>query len=381
MIRKEFLPVSRPDVSEKEITKVAEILRSGWWTTGPVVTEFENNTIEYLRDSEDLYAVGVNSCTSGLHLALIASGIGSQDEVIIPTWTFAATAQVVEWIGAIPVLCDIEEDSLNIDLSKAEKLITSRTKAIIPVHMAGYPCDLDGLRNLARKYNLKVIEDAAHAFGTKYYQRKIGNFSDLCVFSFYATKTLATGEGGMVVSRDKQLIEKIRQKSYFGINKEAFKRYGATGAWFYDIEDLGYKCNLDSIHAALGLAQLERLDQMVAIRRQIAKRYRDGLSGLVDFTADSDRHFHPYHLFIIKLRSPAITRNDLIIELKKRNIGSSVHFIPLHMHSYYKKRFPENNFPVANKTFSNVLSIPMFSAMTIEDADYVIDQLKIILGG
>ncbi|MDD5774006.1 MAG: DegT/DnrJ/EryC1/StrS family aminotransferase, partial [bacterium] len=370
-----------PDVSEKEITKVVEVLRSGWWTTGPVVTEFENKAIEYLRDSEDLYAVGVNSCTSGLYLALIASGIVPQDEVIIPTWTFAATAQVVEWIGAIPVLCDIEEDSLNIDLSKAEKLITSRTKAIIPVHMAGYPCDLDGLRNLARKYNLKVIEDAAHAFGTKYYQRKIGNFSDLCVFSFYATKTLATGEGGMVVSRDKQLIEKIRQKSYFGINKEAFKRYGATGAWFYDIEELGYKCNFDSIHAALGLAQLERLDQMVAIRRQIAKRYRDGLSGLVDFTADSDRHFHPYHLFIIKLKSPAITRNDLIIELKKRNIGSSVHFIPLHMHSYYKKRFPENNFPVANKTFSNVLSIPMFSAMTIEDADYVIDQLKIILGG
>jgi perosamine synthetase len=185
MIRKEFLPFSRPEVSEEEIKAATEVLRSGWWTTGPKVTEFEDRIVDYLKDSDRLYAVGLNSCTAGLHLSLATLGIGPGDEVIVPTWTFAATAQVVDWVGAKLVLCDVEEDSLNIDLKKASRLVTSRTKAIIPIHMAGYPYDIDGINKLAQKHGLRVIEDAAHAIGTRYFGRKIGNFSDLAVFSFY----------------------------------------------------------------------------------------------------------------------------------------------------------------------------------------------------
>lgn len=381
MIRKEFLPISRPDVSGEEIKEAAAVLRSGWWTTGPKVTEFEDKIVDYLKDSDQLYAVGLNSCTAGLHLSLAALGIGPGDEVIVPTWTFAATAQVVDWVGAKLVLCDVEEDSLNIDIKKASRLVTSRTKAIIPVHMAGYPCDIDGINKLARKHGLKVIEDAAHAIGTRYFGRKIGNFSDLAVFSFYATKNLAMGEGGLVASRDKGLIESIRKKSYFGINKQAFKRYGKTGAWFYDIEEMGYKYNLDSLHAAIGLVQLKKLDKMLAKRRKLAAFYRKELRGLVGFTKDSDEHFHNYHLFMIRIGSSGPDRDKLIIELKKRNIGTGVHYIPLHMHSYYKKRFHGGDFPVANKVFNEILSIPMFSAMTVKDAGYVTGHLKELLRG
>lgn len=381
MIRKEFMPVSRPEVSGDEIKEVAAVLRSGWWTTGPKVTEFENGIVEYLKDSDQLYAVGLNSCTAGLHLSLAVLGIGSGDEVIVPTWTFAATAQVVDWVGAKLILCDVEEDTLNLDLTKASRLITSKTKAIMPVHIGGYPCDMDGIDKLAGKHGLKVIEDAAHAIGTRYLGKKIGNFSDLTVFSFYATKNLAMGEGGLVVSKDKDLIEAIRKKSYFGINKQAFKRFSKTGNWFYDIEEMGYKCNLDSIHAAIGMVQLRKLDRMLARRRKIAALYRQELRGVVGFTRDSDEHFHNYHLFTIKVDSQGPNRDHLIDELKKRNIGTSVHYIPLHMHSYYKKRFPGSDFPIANKVFRQILSIPIFSAMTIRDAEYVIKNIKILLKG
>ncbi len=381
MIRKDFLPFSRPEVSDEEVKAAAAVLRSGWWTTGPKVTEFEDKIVDYLKGPEQLYAVGLNSCTAGLHLSLEALGIGPGDEVIVPTWTFAATAQVVDWVGAKLVLCDVEEDSLNIDLEKASRLVTSRTKAIIPVHIAGYPCDIDGINKLAQRHGLKVIEDAAHAIGTRYFGKKIGNFSDVAVFSFYATKNLAMGEGGLVVSRNKDLIESIRKKSYFGINKQAFKRYGKTGNWFYDIEEKGYKYNLDSLHAAIGLVQLKKLDRMLAKRRKLAAFYRKELDGLAGFTKDSDEHFHNYHLFMIKTGSSGQERDSLIIELKKRNIGTSVHYIPLHMHSYYKKRFCAGDFPVANKIFNEILSIPMFSSMTVKDAGYVTGHLKELLRG
>ena len=379
MSRKDFLPLARPNVTSEEILAVTETLQSGWWTTGPKVTEFENAIANYLKEDDELYAVALNSCTSGLHLSLLALGIGKEDEVIVPTWTFAATAQVVEWVGAKLVLCDIEEDSLNIDVEKAEKLITHKTKAIIPVHMAGYPCDMNAIAVLAEKYNLKIIEDAAHAIGTKYCGKKIGNFSDLTVFSFYATKNLAMGEGGGVVSKNRELIDRIRKLSYFGINKEAFKRYEKTGSWLYDIEEIGYKYNLDSIHAAIGIVQLKKVDNMNKLRREIANLYKENLIRQLKFTADSDEHYHIYHLFIIKAPTNVIGRDNLIDELKKRNIGASVHFIPLHMHSFYKNRFSQENFQIANKVFPEVLSIPIFPSMTIEDINYVIDNLNNIL--
>ena len=220
----DFLPLAKPDITEEEDDAVVDVVRSGWWTTGPKVVEFENALSDYLGKNEKIHVVGLNSCTSALFLSLVALGIKHGDEVIVPTWTFAATAQVVEWVGAKVILCDVEPDTLNIDIEKAERLITDRTKVIIPVHFAGYPCNMAELSKLARKYKLKVIEDAAHAIGAEYREIKIGNFSDITCFSFYATKNLAMGEGGAAVSNNEELIEKIRKLSYFGINKNSFNR-------------------------------------------------------------------------------------------------------------------------------------------------------------
>ncbi|MCX6077354.1 MAG: DegT/DnrJ/EryC1/StrS family aminotransferase [Campylobacterales bacterium] len=373
-----FIPLARPDIGDEEIDLVVEAIKSGWLTTGPKVTEFENKLSEYLKADDEIFSVGLNSCTSALFLALKALDIKADDEVIVPTWTFAATAQVVDWIGAKVVLCDIEENSLNIDVRKAEKLITNKTKAIIPVHIAGYPCDMEAVSKLARKYNLKVIEDAAHAIGTSYRDKKIGNFSDVTCFSFYATKNLAMGEGGAAVSKNNNIIEKIRKLSYFGINKEAFKRYEKSGRWFYDIEEIGYKANLDSIHAALGIVQLKKLDYMNQRRREIASYYRKNLSNKLVFNEDSNEHYHTYHLFPIRLPE-SIKRDDFIEELKENNIGASVHFIPLHLHTFYKNR-SNNSFEVADKVYKSILSIPMCSAMSDAEVKYVVETINKIIG-
>jgi len=373
-----FIPLARPDIGDEEVNLVAETIRSGWLTTGPKVEEFESLLSNYLKYDDEIYSVGLNSCTSALFLALIALGIKENDEVIVPTWTFAATAQVVDWIGAKVVLCDIEEDSLNIDIAKVEQLITDKTKAIIPVHIAGYPCDMGAIGNLAKKYNLKIIEDAAHAIGTSYKDKKIGNFSDITCFSFYATKNLAMGEGGAAVSKDQTLIEKIRKLSYFGINKEAFKRYEKTGRWFYDIEEIGYKANLDSIHAALGIVQLNKLDKMNQRRREIAAYYRENLSDKLIFNKDSTEHFHTYHLFPIRLPKQ-IKRDEFIENLKENNIGASVHFIPLHLHTFYKNR-DNRKFEIADKVFESILSIPMCSAMSDIEVKYVVKTINKIIG-
>jgi len=373
-----FIPLARPDIGDEEVNLVAETIRSGWLTTGPKVEEFESLLSNYLKYDDEIYSVGLNSCTSALFLALIALGIKENDEVIVPTWTFAATAQVVDWIGAKVVLCDIEEDSLNIDIAKVEQLITDKTKAIIPVHIAGYPCDMGAIGNLAKKYNLKIIEDAAHAIGTSYKDKKIGNFSDVTCFSFYATKNLAMGEGGAAVSKDKGLIEKIRKLSYFGINKEAFKRYEKAGRWFYDIEEIGYKANLDSIHAALGIVQLNKLDKMNQRRREIAAYYRENLSDKLIFNKDSAEHFHTYHLFPIRLPKQ-IKRDEFIENLKENNIGASVHFIPLHLHTFYKNR-DNRKFEIADKVFESILSIPMCSAMSDIEVKYVVKTINKIIG-
>jgi len=374
-----FIPLAKPHITDEEVEAVSEVIKSGWWTTGPKVTEFENELSKYLYENDNIYTLGLNSCTSALFLSLIALDIKEGDEVIVPTWTFAATAQIVEWTGAKLVLCDIDSETLNIDIYRAEKLINNRTKAIIPVHIAGYPCDMEGIFSLAKKYNLKIVEDAAHAIGTKYKNSKIGNFSDLTCFSFYATKNLAMGEGGAVVSKNKELIEKIRKLSYFGINKEAFKRYEKNGRWFYDIEKLGYKSNLDSIHATLGIVQLKKLDKMNARRREIADIYINNLSKKLKFTKNNFKHYHTYHLFPIILPEN-INRNDFIEKLKEKNIGSSVHFIPLHLHEFYKNRFDDNDFKIANKIFKQVLSIPMYPSMSNSEVKYVIKVINTILG-
>lgn len=378
MIRNDFLPLARPSIGEEEVEAVSEVVRSGWWTTGPKVLEFQDALASYLQEKEMLQVAALNSCTSALFLALKALGIREGDEVIVPTWTFAATAQVVEWLGAVPLLCDIEGDSLTIDTARAQELATPKTKAIVPVHIAGYPCDMDKVADLARQNGLRVVEDAAHAIGTSYRGTRIGNFSDVTCFSFYATKNLAMGEGGAAVSRDGSLIAEIEKLAYFGINKEAYKRYNKSGTWLYDIEELGYKCNLDSMHAALGLAQLKKLDRLNARRRQIAARYRSGLDDCISFTRDSDEHYHTFHLFPVLLPG-SVDRDGFIAALKERNIGASVHFIPLHRHSHYRPRYPEGFFPVADRYYERVVSIPMFPSMTDEDVDYVILHINDIM--
>lgn len=379
MIRKDFLPLARPSIEQDEIDAVVDVVKSGWLTTGPKSGEFEHKFTQYLKGDTPLYTAGLNSCTSAMFLALKALGIKAEDEVLVPTWTFAATIHVVEWLGAVPVLCDIEPDTLNIDLSKAEKKITKKTKGMIPVHMGGYPCDLDRIHELSTNFGLKVVEDAAHAIGTRYKGRKIGNFSHVTCFSFYVTKNLTMGEGGAAVSRDKGLIDKIAQLAYFGINKEAHKRYKREGTWFYDIEHTGYKCNLDSLHAAIGLTQLEKLDALNSRRRQIARLYRNNLSRDLGFTKDSDDdHFHTYHLFQIILPR-GCDRDGFISKMKECNIGCSVHFIPLHRHSAYEAAYPANTFPVADDLFERIVSIPMFPAMTDEDVSYVITHINRIV--
>ncbi len=378
MKRHDFIPVARPDLGQEELDAVAEVLRSGMLTTGPKVTEFEQGFAEYLKADEPLFAVGMTSCTAALFLALKVLGVKADDEVIVPTWTFAATAQVVEWLGARPILCDIDADSLNIDPGQAEKNITGKTKALMPVHMAGFPCEMAAIQDLANSYNLRVVEDAAHTIGTEYKSVKIGNFSDITCFSFYATKNLAMGEGGAAVSKDPSLVESMRKLSYFGINKEAFKRYEQTGSWFYDIEALGYKFNLDSLHAAIGLAQLKKIDRMNKRRREIAKRYREGLDPAITFTSDSEEHLHTYHLFPIVLPE-SIERNVFMKKLAEMNIGSSVHFIPLHRHSHYRKKYEPGRFPVADRIFERVVSIPMYSSLADSDVAYVVENINDII--
>lgn len=375
-MRSDFLPLARPCITDAEVEAVAEVLRSGYLTTGPKVSEFEEAVAGYIGDS--VSAVALNSCTAGLYLALLVYGIKEGDEVILPTWTFAATGHVVLWSGATPVLCDVEDSSLNIDTHKMEALINKRTKALIPVHYAGYPCEMDKIMQLAKKHNLRVIEDAAHAIGTEYRGKKIGSFGELAVFSFYATKNLACGEGGMVVLKDKAIIEKIRKLSYFGINKHAFDRYTQKGSWYYQIEELGYKYNMDSIHAALGLAQLQRLEQMNSRRREIAKLYREGLDKRIRLTQDSSQHLHNYHLFPIRIDPKIIKRDILIQKLKEHNIGSSVHFIPLHKHPFYRKII-KGEFPTADAAYEEIISLPIFPAMSDEDTYYVIDTVNVLL--
>lgn len=376
-MKKDFLPLSRPYITDSEIMAVSEVLKSGHLTTGPKVTEFENAVSKYI--GEGICAVGLTSCTAGLFLALLAYGIGRGEEVIIPTWTFAATGHVVFWAGARPILCDVEEASLNIDVQQLQNLITSKTKAIMPVHYAGYSCNMDGIIEVARRHNLIVIEDAAHAIGTKYKGAKIGSIGDIAVFSFYATKNLTCGEGGMAVCKNKKIIEKIRKMSYFGINKQAFNRYSKRGNWYYEIEELGYKYNMDSIHAAIGLVQLEKLDKMNERRRYIAALYRKNLDKRIRFIEEKEGNCHIYYLFPIRINNEIINRNDFINRLKERNIGTNVHFIPLHKHPYYRNTLDRRDFPVADKAYEEILSIPMFPGMSDDDVFYVIENINDIL--
>jgi dTDP-4-amino-4,6-dideoxygalactose transaminase len=373
-----FLPFHVPQIEEDDIRAVVQVMRSGWITTGPKAHEFEE---EFARFVGAPYAFAVTSCTAALHLSLDAIGLQQEDEVLVPALTFAATAEVVTYFRAKPVLVDSEPKHFNIDLGDLQRRLTSRTRAIIPVHFAGHPCDMDPILDFARYNHIDVIEDAAHAFPAKYRGRNIGGLSPLTAFSFYATKTLTTGEGGMVTTDDQRLADRIRLMRLHGMSKDAWNRYHEHGSWRYDIVDAGFKYNLTDMQAALGLVQLSKANAMRVRRADIADRYTQGLRDVPVFQLPqtSSEVQHAWHLFVILVASEMlrIGRDEIIEELRRRGIGSAVHFIPLHHHSYYQQTwgYAPGQFPVADHYFERCLSLPIYPGMTNSDVDRVLEAL------
>jgi len=379
-----FLPFALPDIGEEEIAAVVECLRSGWVTTGPTARRFEAAFRDYL--GTDLQAISVNSATAGLHLALESLGIGPGDEVIVPTLTFTATAEVVRYLGAQPVLVDVDPATLNIDPQAVEAAITPRTRAIVPVHYAGMACDMDAILALARRHHLRVVEDAAHAFPTRYQGRLVGTLdSDITVFSFYANKTMTTGEGGMVVVRDPELARRIKLMRLHGISQDAFDRYvSKTPAWFYEVVAAGFKYNLTDIAAAIGIEQLRKIDRFLERRQALAARYDTALAGLplVLPPRPEGDSTHAWHLYVVRLRADApLQRDELINRLSERGIGTSVHFIPLHRQPYWRENCAAepSRFPVAEAAYGAMLTLPLYTRMGDADQQRVIDALTSLL--
>lgn len=374
-MRDQFLPFHLPAIDEADIAAVVDVLKSRWLTTGAKAKAFEEAFAGYVGSP---HAVAVNSGTAALHLALAALGIGPDDEVIIPTMTFAATGEVVLYCGARPVLADSTVGTFNLDPGEVQRCLTHRTRAILPVHMAGQPCEMDAILEIARSRGIAVVEDAAHALPARYRDRMVGAIGDVTCFSFYATKTLTTGEGGMATTADPDLAEKIRTLSLHGISRDAWKRYTAEGTWYYEILMPGYKYNMPDIQAALGLAQLARCDAFWARRGEIAAAYSRAFQACDALEApavEADRT-HAWHLYILRLRPGAlvIDRRQFIEELRARRIGTSVHFIPLHLHPYYRETYGyvPGDFPRAEDTYRRCLSLPIYPSMTDRDVQDVI---------
>ena len=376
----DFIPFALPDIGEEEIAEVADTLRSGWITTGPKTKLFESDFERFIGSGVE--AIAVSSATAGLHLALEAVGIGPGDEVITTTLTFTATAEVVRYLGADVRLVDINPVTMNIDVDAIRLAITSKTKAIMPVHYAGLSCDMDSIFEIAQEYNLKVIEDAAHALPSSYKNKRIGTLkSDVTVFSFYANKTMTTSEGGMVVTHNKELASRMKVMRLHGISRDAFDRFSSEKpAWYYEVVAPGFKYNLTDIASSMGIHQLKRLPGFLERRQYLAKRYVEALSDLpLLLPADSPNgDVHSWHLFVIRLKSNArMNRDELIQFLSDKKIGTSVHYVPLHRQPYWRDRYtlrPEM-FPVSDAAYTSMLSIPLYTAMTDVQQDRVIEAL------
>ena len=380
--RADFLPFHVPAIGEEEIAAVVGVLKSGWLTTGSKVKEFEQ---QFCRFVGARHAVAVNSATAALHLGLAAVGIKEGDEVIVPTMTFAATAEVVLYLKAKPVLVDCTADTLNIDPVAIERAITPRTKAIIPVHFAGQPCDSERISSLARTHGLKVIEDAAHALPARDHGRMIGSIGDITCFSFYATKTITTGEGGMATTNNPEWAEKMRMLSLHGISHDAWNRYSSEGSWYYEVTHVGYKYNLTDIAASLGIEQLKKCRRFAAARRRIADAYSAAFADLAEIRApfaEPDKE-HAWHLYVIRLELERLTinRREFIEALREMNIGSSVHFIPLHLHPFYRQTFGYQpaDFPEAAGAYERIVSLPIYPNMSDADVEDVIGAVRSIV--
>jgi len=376
-MKKNYLPYCQPSIGKEEIKEVVDTLKSGWLTMGPRTIKFEEMIARYTKAK---YAIVLNSCTAALHLSLIALGIKKGDEVITTPFTFASTGNVIIQVGAKPVFVDIERKTFNIDPKEIEKAITSKTKAIMPVHYAGQACDMTAIMKIAKKYHLFVIEDAAHMIGAEYKGKKIGTFGDTTCFSFYATKNMTTGEGGAVTTNDKTLAEKIMVLRLHGISKDAWKRYDKKGSWYYEIEECGWKYNITDIQAALGIHQIKKLDKFNKIRRKYAQIYNRELSGIKGIITPYEKPNvkHVYYLYPILLEN--YNRDEFIEKMAQNGIGCSVHFIPLHLHPFYQKLgYKKGDFPNAEWVYEREVSLPLYPKMKYSDLLFVAKTIKNIL--
>ena len=377
-----FIQFHRPLITDDDIQEVVATLKTGWLSSGPKTTEFENKFNEYVSSK---YSVAVNSWTAAGHLVLEAIGLSEGDEVIVPTMTFPATAEIACYFKAKPVLVDIDPFTLNMKPENFEKAITQKTKAVIPVHYAGQPCDMDEIMEIADKHNITVLEDAAHAIPSTYKGKKIGSVSENTCFSFYATKTLTTGEGGMICTKNEDIANRTRLMRLHGINRDAWKRFNNTVKWEYEVVAPGHKYNLTDIAAALGLSQLRKSDEMFEIRKHIAERYNEGFadSDLIELPHIKEDRTTSWYLYTIRLNLEAlkIDRANFIYELEERGVGTGVHFMPIHRHKFYqdKLNIGPNHFEVAESVYEQIVSLPIYPGLTDEEVDRVITATNDLL--
>jgi dTDP-4-amino-4,6-dideoxygalactose transaminase len=375
-----FVPFQRPALGVEEEQAVLEVMRSGWLTTGSVAQRFEE---EFAAYTGARHALALSSATAGLHLALEALGVGPGNAVLTTPYTFAATAEVVRYLGADPQFVDIDAATLNLDPAgldaalKRSEAAGRRVAAVIPVHIAGLPCDMDGINQFSLRHGVPVVEDAAHAFPVRQAGRFVGTLGDAGVFSFYATKTITTGEGGMLVTDRDEIAARVRVMRLHGIDRDIWNRYTSPGvSWKYDVVAPGYKYNLTDLAAAIGRVQLQKAQALLERRREIARRYLAAFTGLDFIAPPLDDREHAWHLFIIRVNEAklSVDRDQFIEELARRGIGASVHFIPLHLMSYYRDRYglAPQDFPIALECFRTAISLPLSAGLTDEEVDRVI---------
>lgn len=378
-IRKDFLPLSRPSIGAREIEGVVSCLKSGWITTGPLCKAFEDKFCKLTGAS---YALSLSSGTAGMHLMLLSLDVKRGDEIITPSMTFVSTLNMITFLGAKPVFVDVHYDTLNINVDLIEGKITERTKAIVPVHFAGAPADMDKILRIAKKHNLLVIEDAAHGLGAYYKGIHAGGWGQTAIFSFHPIKNITTGEGGMITHSDDHLEGRLKLLRFHGIERDAWKRYGKGGNPEYDIKTPGFKYNLTDIQAALGLAQLSRLEEMNSRRTRLADLYRKGLEGVsgLDLPSVPDYpHTHAWHLFVVKVAS--MERERFMQELSKHNIGYGIHFPAGHRLSYIQKRYKikKGELKETERANDKLVSLPLFPDMMEGDVSYVCEAVREIL--
>lgn len=376
-IREEFLPFSPPLIGEEEVAEVVDTMRSGWITTGPKTKQFEREFAQFIGAPT---ALAVSSATDAMLVGLAALGIGPGDEVITTPMTFCSTVHVIEHLGARPVLVDVRPGTLNIDPELVARAVTPNTRAVMPVHLYGHPCEMDALLDIAAQHSLYVLEDAAHALPARYKGRMIGTLGTLTAFSFYATKNLTTAEGGMLTG-DPDVVAQARVWSLHGMSRDAYKRYSAEGSWYYEVILPGFKCNMTDIQAAIGLHQLGKLPQFQARRREIVRRYNAAFSQIeeLQMPVEHPQVEHAWHLYALRLNLDTLTidRAQFIQELKARRIGTSVHFIPIHLHPYYRDKYgyEPRDFPIAYENYQRLISLPLNLRMSDRDVDDVIEAV------